>query len=676
MACGEKTLTDKVSEEHRGEKTLKYEKLFEPVQIGKVAIKNRIAMAPMGNLWPGFVDPDGSLTQRVIDYYVERAAGGCGLIITGINRATNLEPIACPYVSQNTQPSFSELAEQVHYYGTRIFAQLTAGWGRVLYTVWGDKPFSASEVPAYWQPETITRALSLEEIKEIISSLGKAAKILKDAGIDGVELHGHEGYLIDQFSTAIWNKRSDQYGGRLENRLRFAIEILNSIKEKAGDDFPVTFRFGLKHYIKGLGSGALKEEDFVEAGRDIPEGLEMAKMLEKAGFDASHVDAGCYDAWYWSHPTTYQPHGSLVEMAEMVKKVVNIPVIAVGRLDIPELAEKTIKDGKADLIAIGRGLLADPQWPKKVHQGKVEDIRPCYACWDGCLSRGVNEHKPQSCSVNPAAGRERLYTLRRVDQPATVLVIGGGIAGMEAAWVSAMRGCKVVLHEKTNELGGHLLAASVPVFKQDLRRLIVWYRLQLEKLGVDIKYNLETTPEQVRQVKAEKVIIATGSIPVIPNIPGTGKPNVATCEELLLGKKSSGQKVVLIGGGLVGCETALWLAQQGKSVTVVEVLPEVATAIFRPSRTMLLDILKAKKAKILTGTCAEEIRENGVIVRGQHSSQTLECDTVALATGLKSQRNLYDSLKNDITEIYVIGDSKEPRKIINAIWDAFHIASR
>lgn len=655
---------------------MKYEKLFEPVRIGRVEIKNRIAMAPMGTLWPGFVEPDGSLTQRVIDYYVERALGGCGLIITGINRATNLEPIACPYVSQYTQPSFSDLAEQVHYYNTRVFAQLTAGWGRVLYTVWGDKPFSASEVPAYWQPETITRGLSIPEINEIIASLGKAAKILKDAGIDGIELHGHEGYLIDQFSTALWNKRTDRYGGSLENRLRFAIEILNSIKEKAGSDFPVIFRFGLKHYVKGLGTGALEEEDFIEAGRDIPEGLEMAKLLEKAGFDALHVDAGCYDAWYWSHPTVYQPHGSLVEMAARVKKVVTIPVISVGRLDVPELAEKTVQEGKADLIAIGRGLLADPQWPNKVHSSRIEDIRPCYACWDGCLSRGVNEHKPQSCSVNPAAGRERLYTLRRVDQPTTVLVVGGGIAGMEAAWVSAMRGCQVVLHEKTNQLGGHLLVASVPDFKQDLRRLVAWYQLQLEKLGVDIRYNLETTSELVKQIKADKVIIATGSVPVTPDIPGIGKSKVVTCEELLLGTKKSGQRVVIIGGGLVGCETALWLALLGKEVTVVEILPEVATAIFRPSRIMLLDLLKAKKGQILTGTRAEEITENGIIIQGQNSRRTLDCDTIGLATGLKSQRNLYESLKNEVAEIYMIGDCKEPRKIINAVWDAFHIACR
>jgi 2-enoate reductase len=656
---------------------MKYQKLFEPLQIGPVRIKNRIAMAPMGTLWPGFVRPDGGLTQRVIDYYVERAFGGCGLIITGLNRATDLEPIACPYVTPVTQSSFSDLAEQVHYYDTKVFAQLTAGWGRVLFAVFGNKLFSASEVPGFWQPEVTTRPLSTAEIAGIISALGDAAKILKQAGIDGVELHGHEGYLIDQFSTALWNKRRDQYGGSLENRLRFAVEILNSIKEKAGADYPVVFRFGLKHYIKGPGAGALQGEKFEETGRDIPEGLEMATLLEKAGFDALHVDAGCYDSWYWSHPTTYQPHGCLVDMAAQVKKRVKIPVITVGRMDIPDLAEKTLKDGKADIIALGRGLLADPEWPKKVHQGNIEDIRPCYACWDGCLNRGVNEHKPQSCSVNPAAGREREYTLQRVDRPTSVLVVGGGIAGLEAARVSAARGCRVILHEQTGHLGGHLLAASVPEFKQDLRRLLDWYRIQLEKLKVEIKLNLETTPGLVKQAQADKVILATGSVPSIPDIPGIDRPEVATCQDLLLGKKQPGPKVVVIGGGLVGCETALWLALQGRQTTIVELLPEVATSIFRPSRLMLLDLLRAHKAEILTCTRAEEIDEKGVAISGaQGVRRTLECQTVALAAGLKPRRELYEALRPDVPELYLIGDCKEPRKIINAVWDGFHIAAR
>jgi len=656
---------------------MRYVKLFEPLQIGRVTLKNRIAMAPMGTLWPGFVEDNGRLTQRVIDYYVERAYGGCGLIITGINRATDLEPIACPYVSPATQSSFSELAEQVHYYGTRVFAQLTAGWGRVLYAMWGAKPFSASSVPAFWQPEVMTRELSLAEIESIVSSLGQAARLLREAGIDGVELHGHEGYLIDQFATSLWNKRQDKYGGGLENRLRFAFEILNAIKSAAGADFPVVYRFGLKHYVKGPGAGALKGEKFLEAGRDIPEGLEMAKKLEKAGFDALHVDAGCYDSWYWSHPPVYQPHGSLVEMAARVKKITRLPVISVGRLDIPDLAEQVIREDRADIIAIGRGLLADPHWPKKVQAGQVEDIRPCYGCWDGCLGRGVNEHKPTSCSLNPATGRERLYVLNPVDRPTRVLVAGGGIAGMEAARVSALRGCRVTLYEKGLALGGHLLAASVPDFKEDLRRVLAWYKLQLERLGVEIKLDLVATPGLIKEGRPDRVIIATGSTPIVPDVPGIDSQRVVDCQDLLLGRRKSGPRAVVVGGGLVGCETALWLIQQGLQVTVIEQKATAAADVFIPSRLMLLNLLKYHQAPIMTGTRLAEVTDAGVLVSTDApQKQLLECDTVALAAGLKPDRQLYEALRGDIGEIYAVGDCQEPRKIKHAVWDAYHVASR
>ncbi len=287
-------------------------------------------------------------------------------------------------------------------------------------------PVSASAVPHFHEPKILCRPLETVEVEKIVKAFGTAAEILAAAGVDGIELHGHEGYLFDQFTTSLWNQRTDNYGGNLKQRLTFPIEVLKEIKQHAGADFPVQYRFGLKHYIKGLNSGALQGESFSEAGRDISEGLEMAKLLEEAGFDALHVDAGCYDSWYWAHPPIYQEHGCMVDMAARVKEVVSIPVIAVGKLELPEQAERVIAEGKSDMIAIGRGLLADSHWPVKVAEGKTEDIRPCIGCHDGCIGRFMRG-KPLSCAVNPACGREKLYALDRVEKPKKVVIVGGGI---------------------------------------------------------------------------------------------------------------------------------------------------------------------------------------------------------------------------------------------------------
>ena len=321
-----------------------YPKLFEPINIGKVCIKNRIAMAPMGIV--GLTNPDGSPTQRAIDYYIERARGGLGLIITGLFNVRNesgSDVSNMHSVNRSMTATFGELSEAVHALGTKIFVQLTAGFGRVAHSrILGGDPVSASVIPNFWEPTINCRPLETDEVEKIVEDFGRAAEILATAGVDGIELHGHEGYLFDQFTTAIWNKRTDKYGGNLKDRLTFPIEVLKIIKERAGADFPVQYRFGLKHYIKGLNMGALPGEDYTEAGRDIEEGLKMAKMLEEAGFDVLHVDAGCYDSHYWSHPPIYQAHGCMADMAAEVKKVVKIPVITVGRLARLELAEKIL----------------------------------------------------------------------------------------------------------------------------------------------------------------------------------------------------------------------------------------------------------------------------------------------------------------------------------------------
>ena len=408
----------------------RFTKLLEPIKIGRVEIKNRVAMAPMGLV--GLLDPDGCPGRRAAEYYIERARGGVGLIITGLFKVEmEIDCFADVHFSQSPHSTarFAELAEAVHALGSKIFVQLTAGFGRVIPPGRMKKqPVSASAVPYYWNPKITCREITADEVEKIVRCFGDSAAILAGAGVDGIELHGHEGYLFDQFTTGVWNKRTDKYGGDLEGRLRFPIEVLNEIKNRAGGSMPVQYRFGLKHYMKGLNAGALPDEEYTEAGRDIEEGLEMAKALESAGFDAFHVDAGCYDSWYWPHPPGYMADACMVDMAERVKEIIGVPVIAVGKLDRPAVAEKVIEDGKADMIAIGRALLSDPSWVRKVEQDREDRIRPCIGCSDGCLGR-IFTGRPLSCAVNPASGRERTYALSKSDAAIKILIAGGGRGG-------------------------------------------------------------------------------------------------------------------------------------------------------------------------------------------------------------------------------------------------------
>jgi len=655
-----------------------FKKLFEPVSIGKMIVKNRIAMAPIG--LTELVDANGSLKERAIDFYVERAKGDVGLIITGLAKVENeIDKLSAanPLITRRALASLGELSESVHYYDTKIFIQLTAGFGRVAHPIMASaRPVSASEVPNYWNPNITCRELKTEEVERLVKAFGAAVELVAAAGIDGIELHGHEGYLFDQFTTAIWNKRKDKYGGELRERLTFPIEVIKEIKERVGKNFPVQYRFGLKHYMKGPWSSALPGEEYKEMGRDIEEGLEMAKLLEKAGVDALHVDAGCYDSWYWAHPPAYQSHGCMVDMAAYVKRIVGIPVIAVGKLDLPELANKVIEEGKADIIAIGRGLLADPYWIRKVKEGRIEDIRPCIGCHDGCLGR-LFEGKPVSCAVNPSAGRERSYELKPVDKPKKVLVAGGGVAGLEAARVLSLRGHQVILYEKRETLGGNLLAASVPSFKEDVKRLLEWYRLQIEKLGVKIRLKTEVTPTLVEEKSPDVVILATGSVPIMPNIPGINKPHVGSCIDFLLGRKKVRSKIVVVGGGLIGCETALWFSKQGKEVAIVELLPEILSkGVFHANRIMLIDLLALHKVKIMTSTRVSEILDDGVVlVNEKNERKVMRCDSVAIAVGLKPNTRLYEQLREKIAYLYLIGDCKEPRKIKDAVWEGYVVAN-
>lgn len=661
-----------------------FSKLFEPIRVGNVEIKNRIAMAPMAIL--GLVTPEGGFSKRAADYYIERAKGGCGLIVTGAVKIENeIEKLRMPsFPCLTLNPlhfvqSTSEMIEQVHAHGSKIFIQLTAGLGHNAHPVILEGlPIAPSATPYYWNQTVTCRALTTAEVEKLVKKFGESAMIAAMAGFDGIEVHAmHEGYLLDQFTMSTFNKRTDKYGGDLRGRLTFPIEILREIKGTLGKDFPVQLRFSIKSYLKDLNQGGLPGEEFEEKGRDTEEGLEAARILESEGYDAFNADAGTYQSWYWAHPPRYMEHGCYLPLTEKLKKAVKVPVMAAGRMGIPELAKMAVEQNKADMVMLGRGLLADPYWPVKVMEGNTDRIRPCLSCHDGCLGR-LSLARAISCAVNPSCGREREYDLHPATVAKTVMVVGGGIAGMEAARVLALRGHRVALCEKTDRLGGHLIEASIPDFKDDEKRLLEWYKTELDDMKVEINLNTEVTSDLIQEKKIDAIIIATGSTPIVPDIPGMEMVKVVAAGDLLLGKKKAGKKVVILGGGLIGCETAIWLARQDREVTIVEMADGILLAgppLCHANSLMILDLLKFHKIAVLTGTNLSKVTKDGVVVIDKSGTESsLPADTVVIAMGLRSNSELYRSVAARIHNVYVIGDAKQPRNIMNCIWDAYEIA--
>ncbi|WP_332238787.1 FAD-dependent oxidoreductase [Sporolactobacillus sp. KGMB 08714] len=663
-----------------------YEALFKPIRIGKLEVKNRISMAPMGAF--GLVDNEGCYNQRAADYYVERAKGGTGLIITSITKVENkLDKVVSgiiPVVSENPGRflmTSAEMTERVHAYGTKIFLQLTMGFGRsgVPGALLTAPPVSASSIPNYWDPSVTCNELTTSEVEWIVQQFIESADIAKKAGFDGVEIHAvHEGYLLDQFTLSLFNRRTDKYGGDLKGRLTLPAEIVQGIKKRCGKDFPVGLRYSVKSCIKDWRQGGLPDEDYIEKGRDLEEGIEAAKILEAAGYDELNTDLGTYDAWYWSHPPVYQKEGLYLPYTKKLKEAVHIPVIVAGKLGVPETAEKSLEDGSADMIGLGRPLLTDPYWPKKVMNHQVERIRPCIGCHVGCLGRGF-EGKPLSCAVNPACGRERYYEPKPVLSAKKVMVVGGGVAGMEAARVAALRGHKVTLYEKSGRLGGQIIPGSVPEFKIDDRRLLAWYKNELERLDIPVLNGTEVTEELVRKENPDVVIVATGAGEIHLDVPGGDKDKVATPIEILESKKTAGKDVLIVGGGLVGCETALYLAQDGRNVTIVEAQNEILSSgggkpIPHMNKIMLIDLLHQYDVKVITNSSLTEVTDEGaVLINDQFRKQFLAADTVVISVGFKPNQTLYNKLNGKIADLYLIGDAYRAANIMSAVWSGNEI---
>ncbi len=661
---------------------MRYEELFTPLLIGKCQIKNRYVMEPMGPA--GLADGFGAFNQRAVDFYTERARGGVGLIIAGMCYAENAVewhadgsmpcPTKAPVLFKRTA---IELTERVHAYGTKIFIQLSAGFGRVTNRFRpGDRPIAPSEIPYRWDPSITCRAISTEDVGKIVRSLGEAASISKAAGFDGVEIHAmHEGYLIDQFAMECCNHRTDQYGGSLENRIRFAVEIVQEIKKTCGKDFPVIMRYSSKSFMKDFGVGALPGEEFEEMGRDLKEGMVIARMLQDAGYDGLDGDVGCYDSWYWNHPPMYFEDGLYLPFNRELKKHVTIPVLTAGRMDDPEVALRAVRTKATDFVGLARPLLADAHLVNKLLKGEERDIRPCLSCQEGCIGR-LKKYLHISCAVNPAACREKDFDLKRTNMPEKVGVIGGGIAGCEAARVLKLRGHEPEIFEKSCRLGGKLYQAGAPDFKKDDSRLIRWYEYQIEKLKIPVHFGANIQGAEDMQ-EFDRIIIATGSEPVWIKL-GQGVI-VVHAGDVMEHPEKYQDPFVIVGGGLVGCETALMLAKKGKRVCIVEALPELM-AVNGPTcyanRQMLIDLIRFFRIPVYESSRARQTDEEGLIIDTAEGTKHVPAGTVVLSVGYRADQKLAEELLRAGKEVYVAGEAKDGSgNILQSVWDAYEIAS-
>ena len=628
--------------------------LFTPGRIGQMELKNRIVMPPMGT---GYGEDGGYVGQRLIDYHEARAKGGVGLIITEVTAPS----LQCR-VSNNQLTlgddshiqGFRDLASAVHEYGAKIAVQLQhSSW-----EMRNGAPVQVGPSPVIVPARVMgisgvpTHELTFDEIKQIIDWFATAAGRAKTAGFDGVEIHGAHQYLVASFLSASTNQRQDKYGGTVENRARLMVEIIKATREIVGPDFPVWPR--------------LNGQEFgFEGGVTIEETVQIVPMLVEAGACAIHVSGYGAGSSAIRAPIADRP-GFLVPLAEMVKKVTTVPVIAVGRLDA-KLGEQVLSEGKADFIAIGRRLMADPELPDKSAEGRFDEINPCINCMD-CIERPVTEGHGCACAVNAVMGREREYAITSAVVTKKVLVAGGGPAGMEAARVASLRGHTVILFEEESTLGGQLKVAALPPYKEDIALLTKYMSKQVSEAGVEIHVNTKATPETIAEVRPDAVIIATGGLPIIPAIHGVKDTNVVTAQDVLAGKVVAGQNVVIIGGGMVGCETGHFLAEQGKSVTIIEMLKRMATDVSPMVRRRLMDGLREKNVSLQTRVTCEEIHDDAVtVITAEGEKQTIPADSVVLAVGYKPNNELFRSLEGKVPEIRCIGDSVEPRRIRETI---------
>jgi 2,4-dienoyl-CoA reductase-like NADH-dependent reductase (Old Yellow Enzyme family)/thioredoxin reductase len=638
--------------------------LFEPFTVGGVKIKNKLVMAPMAG---APVALDGSISQQSIAYWVTVARGGVGMMFVAPHGVD--PPLSGGgFIHHDAYiPGLRKLTDAVHEQGAKIGVQLYHAGRYYFIPGTSIQPVAPSAVPSRL-PAPPPRALTTEECEALIEKYAQCAERAIKAGFDGVDVLAGQGYLLSTFLSPLTNKRTDRFGGETpEERATILVEIIRRIKERIGD--------------KPILCVKLSVDDFMPGGTTVEDTKRIVPLLVDAG-------ANMFNAWAAWHEAPVSttiasvPRDAFVYLAEAVKGVAKGAAVgAVNRINDPRLAARIIAGKRADFVIIGRALRADPEFPRKAEEGKVEDIRMCIAC-NRCLDEPfgsfmgimLESHPGLTCSVNAGLGREWENRTAPTDRPKKVLIVGGGPAGMEVARVAALRGHKVSLWEAKDRLGGALIPASAAPYKDEIPNLTAYLTAQIRKLGVKVELNKEATAETIVEAGADEVILATGGVPIVPEIPGIEKDNVVTAVDVLTGKKEVGEKVAIIGGGLVGCETAEYLASVGKKVTLVEMLPAIARDVGITNRRALRTRVLAAGVEVLTSTEAKAVTDRGVMVEAGGQVRTVEADSVVLAVGFKPNTKLWEALKDRVSGLHLIGDAARPSKLLEAIRAGWNVA--
>jgi 2,4-dienoyl-CoA reductase-like NADH-dependent reductase (Old Yellow Enzyme family)/thioredoxin reductase len=630
------------------------ETLFSPFRIKTLQLKNRIVMPSVASF---LIGEGGSITDAAVEHYRRRAAGGPAMVIMeacAVSPEGIVSPNQARIDSDGLIDGLARIARVMKLQGAIAAIQLHHGGRQTSAKVIGRKPLAPSPIPC----PTIrgdVEPLSIEGIRTIIRQFGEAAVRACQAGFELIEIHGAHGYLVNQFLSPISNVREDQYGGSLAGRARFAAELVAELRSRVGPEVPLSFKISAEEYVPG--------------GLTVVDSIKILEILVEAGIDVVQVSAGCDVTPEWICQPAFMGKACLAETAEKVKKALTVPVMAVGRINDPFIANHVLETGKADLVCIGRGLLADPEMPIKAQQGRFSEIRTCIAC-NTCMESIFRRGRIE-CLVNPTLGRETEMEIHPAEKKRKIMVVGGGPGGLNFAWVAAKRGHEVHLFEKRSSLGGQLLPGSMPGHKKELRTLVNFQRGQIEKFGVQSHLGHEVTPKDIESFKPDVVILATGSLPAMPVVEGIDKDIVMTYEDILRDSQPTAKKIVVVGGGATGCEIALHLAEYGCSVTLVEMLPKIGTGLETMTKKILRQKLNENKVRIMTDTRLTRVEDNGAILTDQDNQDIfLEAEKIVIAIGTRPDNRLYERIKAMGYEIHQIGDCLEPRSAKAAIYDS------
>jgi 2,4-dienoyl-CoA reductase-like NADH-dependent reductase (Old Yellow Enzyme family)/thioredoxin reductase len=647
-----------------------FQTLFSPLTVRGLKLKNRIVMEPM---IVRYADYDGTVTPRMIEYLEKRAEGGTGLILTAgayIVPEAKYRPNQLGVYSDDLLPGLKTLAERLHTQGAKAGVQMIHSGRRLSESVYGSEPVAPSPVAhagtfmgAEGKAMITPRALSVREISDLVEAYGNAAERIKKAGFDMVEIHGAHSYLINQFLSPHTNNRTDAYGGDFEGRIRFAVEIIDSVRAAVGESFPISFRMNGDDY-------------FGSTGIQLEDAQEQAPYFVEAGVDMLNVSAGSsiLEATNWNIPPMRMNRGVHLRLSEGIKKVVDVPVIGVGRINDPVIAEEALSRGQLDLVGMARALLADPDLPKKALEDRIDEIRTCIAC-NHCLDLDTSRFAGCTCAINPELGRERIFRIKKVENPKKVMIIGGGPAGMTAAIYAKRRGHQVILYEQKDQLGGQLILAGIPPHKEEMKEFLTWLIYQLSTLKVEVVCGKKVTADFAIQQHPDVVIMATGASPVPFSVEGSDMHHVCGFADVLQGTCTPEGRIAIIGGGQVGAETAEFIAEKGEKVTLIEQLPIICPEMGASARYAMIEALKELGVTFLTGTKIVKITENEIMVEDMSGIYGLKADYVVAAVGFIPERTMLEELmKAGFYKLRAIGDCVEPKHILRAVHEGAHTA--